>query len=407
MCDLTRPGVKSLLVLSAAFAMLLPPDEVTARQTTPQTTAEELQTRLDELRPQRDAAREAAEARKQRDAELLRSAAAAVATVDTIHVGLMTIITPVDQVDTARELFTEVWDESYAAISTSTQLSLARFSFQWARERVPIHIEEHARPIENNSRWIRRENVKRTIREAIAATINYDLSAHGSLTGRWVTGNPLLAQGEDRIYRMVATSRSRSTRACLEGVASECVSALELTMPQYSYWRGDASDEELVEAQARLNQARQEHLEHWYTPQERRALAARGGGRLYGRDTQEVWSRCADAGDIAACDQYLLWQPDIAPLAAPVRESFLAYALEQGGTGAWSRLLEDPQMPAIDAIEYAAGQPIDDLAIGWISQITDHKPETFAGLVPNGGLALLWFVFFSAFAMRSTRWRLG
>ena len=206
---------------------------------------------------------------------------------------------------------------------------------------------------------------------------------------------------------MIATAQSRSTRACLESVASECVSALNLNMPQGPRFVVSKTPEERLQEQTRLGDARREHLEQWYTRNERRSLAARGQGRLYGRDTQRVWDRCVGEGDVAACDQFLLWQPDIAPLPAAARESFLAYVIEQGGEGAWSRLLENPELPPIAALEHASGISIDELAAGWIERVIDHRPDTFASLIPRGGLAVLWFVFFSAFAMRSTRWRLG
>ena len=396
-----------LLLLSAALVVLALPHTASA-QTADHPSADELQARLDELRPQRDAANEAARAREERDMALQRSAAAAVATVDTIHVGMMTIVTPTDQVDAARELFSEVWEESFAHIGHSPELERAWFTFQWSDIKVPIHIEEHPRPVELSSRWTRRSNAQQRVREAIAATINFDLRAEGTLVGRWIGGNPLQPPSYGRVYQMIATTESYSTRACLDGDIAECVNGLRLTLPPWPRFTIEMSDEERFAEQERFEAARTSHLRGWYTPEERRSLAVRASRGRPSRDSQELWGRCVEASEIDACDTFLIqWSYDRAPMDGSVRESFMAYAIQQGDSGAWGRLLARPELPALEALEYASGQSIEDLAAGWRAQVLANRPETFASLFPRSGLAILWFVFFSAFAMRNTRWRMG
>lgn len=378
---------------------------IVAAQATSNPGAEELRARLDVLRPQRERAQEEAEARQQRDLDARRVAAAAVATVDTIQVGPMTIVTPTDQVDMARELFGEVWEESFRLIE-SPEVEQAWFSFQWADSRVPIHIEEHPRPVELNSRWIRRTNVKRAIREVIAATINYDLSSHGTAVGRWLGMNMLLGPTDETIYRVIASTQSRSTRACLDGDRAECISSLSLNFGASPTWLPESTAEERRAAWDAWEQHTLRHLLSWYTADERRALA--GQHRTRNRADHRVWLACVEDGRDDACDEYLMSRgQDLAPMNPSVRASFAAYALEQGGEGAWTRLLANPDAPPIEALEHASGQSIDELVGGWRARVIDARPDSFARLIPSSGLAVLWFVFFSAFALRSTRWRLG
>ena len=375
-----------------------------------QQTAAELQARLDSLRPLRAEADAAAEARKARDTEAKRVSAAAIATVDTIQVGLVTIVTPVDQVDTALELFTEVWDESYGFLTASPSLADARFAFQWSSERVPIHIEEHRRSIEFDRDWIPRANVKRAIRDAIGTTLNFDLRAMDTEIAHWVSGNPLQSIDMGRVYRVAATSPSQATRACLEGDVDACASALGLGRDRsqlrsaFRGFRDSEAMEEWVDDQ-------KTRLLEWYTEDERRQLVATRLRNRYTTGTRwsgPEWGACVEGGVVEACDQMLAdsWQ-DWAPLPGSVRESVLAFAIRQGGEGVWDRLLESPDMTPDEALEYAAAMPLEDLLSGWRTELIANRPNTFDNLAPKSGLTFLWVLVFSGFAMRSTRWRLG
>lgn len=397
-----------MIALSMALALLLPAQNVAARQTTSTPGADELRARLDELRPRRQAALEAARVREARDAALHRSAAAAVSSVDTINVGMMRIVTPIDQVELARGFFEEVWEEHFSDIHTSEELLRAWFSFRWSEQRDPIYLSDHARPIELNSRWILRSRVKQSIRHAIASTLNDDLIGSGAAVGAWVSGNAFLAPSHERVYRMIATAESRSTRACLEGMIAECISGLGLTLPNPPRLDESTNDAAFDAQLTRHERARRQLIAQWYTPDERRAIVARTMVDRLTRGTLDPWRDCVDGGETATCDDLLIREDlDRAPMVAPIRESFVAYAVAQGGPGAWERLFEEPAMTSIEALEHASRQPIRDLATGWRDAILAHRPEAFARLIPNSALAIVWFLVFSAFALRSTRWRMG
>ena len=351
-----------------------------------QQTEAELMHRLDSLGPLLREAEAALDAQATEAQEAARLSAAEAAGVDTLRVGMITIITPVGQVETARELFSEVWAEYYSTIEYSPALEAAVFVFQWSHDQVPIHVETGKRSVEL-TRWSRRGRVKGRIRTVIGSTINFDLRSLETDVARWVSGDPLQGQDMERVYRVVATTESRATRSCLVGDVGSCVSALGLgTQPD------------------------QERLEIAYTPAERRSLVARSSFLASSREGAEVWGRCVDGEIIEACDQIVKgyrrsgWW---VPLPGGVRETLLSYALRRGGRGAWGRLLEHPEMEAIDAMEYASALPLDELVAGWRLWLLENRPATHEGALPKSGLAVLWTLFFAALAMRSTRWRLG
>lgn len=394
-----RPGFVALaLVLTIAPALVA------------QQTAEDLRARLDSLRPIRAAAAEALRDRDRRDQLAAAASAAAIATVDTFRVGLVTVVTPVEQTEIARALFTEVWEESFGFVTRSPSLDEAMFSFQWSETEVPIFIEAHGRPITRDSKWTRRPTVKQAIRDGIAATLNYDLSRLGTEVGMWVSGNPLLSREPGDIYRAVAVTRSIATRACLDGDVGACRSAFDVDRTRLDRWWLDSDGTRKVAAIAAWEAQQVELLESWYTPEERRLLVAERLRYLYGRTraTAPAWGLCVEQGDFDTCDRLLVqtWT-DHAPLPGSVRESLLAFAIEQGGDGAWDRLTEDPSMPAGPALEYASAMPLDALVAGWRELVVSSRPRTFGDLLPRSGLTLMWIVFFAALAMRSTRWRLG
>lgn len=365
----------------AAAALLL----VTPLTGIAQQTEAELMQRLDSLRPLLDEAAATFEAQKAQAQESERLRAAAVSSVDTLQVGLITIVTPVEQAETARELFQEVWEEYYSQIDRSPTLEAVVFTFQWSDVRVPIHVVEQRRAIEMNTSWARRARVKDEIRSVIGTTINYDLRSLDTEVARWVSGNPLSGHDMEQVYRIVATTESRATRSCLGGETDACESALGL-----------GTTREI------------ERLALWYTPAERRSLVARSRFIAPRRAGRAQWERCVDDEVIEECDQLLGesgrgWTP----LPGSVRATLLSYALRSGGEGAWGRLLENPDLDARDALAYASRMPLDELVAGWRAWLVENRPDTYRKLFPKSGLALAWTLLFAALAMRSTRWRLG
>ena len=130
--------------------------------------------------------------------------------------------------------------------------------------------------------------------------------------------------------------------------------------------------------------------------------------RRYGDPPAGVnWRPCVDDHVLQACDELLRAVPHGPPLPGSVRGTLLAYALQQGGRGAWGRLLENPEVTPTEALEYASAMPIGDLLSGWRAMVISARPDTYRSLVPRLALAMLWVLFFIFLTTRSTRWRLG
>jgi hypothetical protein len=394
--------------------------EQTTREQTSESTARivaDLHARLDSLAPLLIEAEDRLRSREIRDQRAARDAAAGIATVDTLRVGLLTIITPIDQSGLAKDLFTEVWAEYFSDIEQSNTLAETVFTFQWSDDRVPIHVASGGHHL-TFDRWVRRSRVVTGIRDALAKTFELELKSTNSRVSYWVFGSPFREHDYRDTYRFIATTRARVSRNCLAGDAGACGSALGLDapLPPFRAGRDRNQSEEEWRALEEQYEARQlESLTAWYTPDERRAMVAgnhmladlrnRSAGR--GVPWSVRWGECVDGDVSEACDALLVQINANAPLPAQIRETLVAYALERGGRGAWSRLLENPEAPAITALEYASTVPIDELLNGWRTLIMSNRPDTYSAIVPRGALAVLWVLFFSFLAMRSTRWRLG
>lgn len=366
------------LGLLATLALLAGTSSASAQQ-----TEAELVQRLDSLRPLMEASDAELEAYEARRDERAAALAAAAASVDTLRVGLMTVLTPSGQAEVARDLVREAWDERYADVSSSPGVEGTTFVVRWSDDPAPIHARGAVQRVEN-ARSIPRARMLEQIRFSIGQTLRNDLVGQAREVGRWVPDDPHRDHDRASIYRQLATTRSVSTHRCLEGDVDACAASLGLGVEE------DA-------------------LEIWYTPEERRALVASVPNIGRTRLAVPQWNACVQAGDFAACDALLrdvrggAWPP----LPGSTRASLVGFALRRGGAGAWGRLIGSPDTPPERALELASGLPLETLVSEWRSWIIDGRPETYGGLPQRGGLALLWTLAFAAFATRSTRWRLG
>jgi len=400
--------VSMLVVASAAVAQEAPragetsdrsPEslEASPQSFEPSPESQELLVRLDSLRPLLQEARDALSARESRDEAVARDAAASVARVDTLRVGLVTIVTPIEQVDVAIEFFTDVWDEHFAMIERSPSLERARFAFQWSAQRVPIHIAAHGRDL-RMTRWTRRAAVRKAIRNEIATALAEDLTQADSHIGRWTSTVPLQGYDLAEIYRLLATRRSMVTRGCIAGDISACSSSMGLGA-------------KLLETEDRFMAWPVPHIDQlrsWYSPDDRRAIVADERTFRFGRFDAGLRRQCLDDSEIAACDRLLeSAYIDLTPLPGLVRGSLVAYAVNAGGPGAWERLISSAHLEPTDALEATSGQPIHELVAGWRGEVMTYRPDPYVGLLPRGGLTLAWTLLFAALAMRSTRCRLG
>lgn len=377
-------GVALVLAVGAA------PSSAVAQQTGDPDTPEALRARLDSLRPLLAEAGRDLDGRSARMEAARRAAAEAEARIDTFRVGGdgIQVLTPVDQADATRALFDEVWDETFGDLGHSPSLARSTVLFQRTYgDPVPIHAEGQAHSISLDA-WTSRERARSEIRRILSNVMVHDLQPGRNPVGLWLRADPLTPPPPESVYRRIAVTRSKTTRACLGGDAAACGTAMALGVTR------DASGLE-------------DQIDEWYTPEEQRALIAERFN-FFSRQAAAIRHRCVDRGDQAACDDiFANDRRDWAPLGRDVRQSLVTYALEVGPPGSWERLVEDPGMTAIEALEHASGQSIDALLAGWRERLVASRPGSFQPLIPSSGRALAWTLLFAAFALRSTRWRLG
>lgn len=381
--------------------------EVLAQEQTqsgPYASADELAARMDSLLPLVEESRAALEARAVRANEIDRVVSASLATVDTLHIGQLTVIAPTEQTDRAQAVFERVWSEHFEALGHSPGLSNTVFVFQWDDEKVPIYTDGSRMPLEYDS-WVRPDAIEIDIRMAISSAMAFDLGASDSQIARWVGGNPLREIVMTGVYLRWVTTPSIVTRACLEGGVDSCLSAMGLGIGGQL----GSSDEPWGPAARPVADYWQrfsiEQMRLWYTPVERQALIGSTGPLPSG--FREAWDSCVDHDDFQACDRLLRDNfGNLVPAGGFARTSLLALAIELGGSGAWERVIEDRTMTPEQVLEYTAGMPIRGLAEHWQARLVEARPVMYGSIVPNGVLAILWSLLFVALAMRSTRWRL-
>ena len=354
-----------------------------------QQTEADLVRLIDSLTPLVEQAGVQAEAaRRARFAEAQARLATQVG-LDTLSIQGMTIVTPVDDAEQARELFTEVWNESFRGF-TSRTLEERTFTFQ----RVTYQVEEI--PVEGERAqivsppWHSREMAKSRIRAAIGRAIAAELEAGG--VGDWAGDNPFSRIDPAGLYREMISARSVAVRRCLGGDLDACTTSLGL------------SDDEVPFAENYTPEERRDRVIEWagYDPVRRRLTNTL---RWTEASRQEL-ERCAELDTPDACDGFIeRAQGAFTPLPQYVNESIVAMALEEGGPSAWTRLLEDPSMSAREALSYASGMSVDDLIAEWREWVVSNRPDVHADLGGSSALSLLWLLLFAAFAARSTRWR--
>jgi hypothetical protein len=372
---MSRRDVRRVLWTASLGLLLLPP---TARA---QQTEDALLRRIDSLRPLLEFAE--AEADLVRERREVAERLANTTVTDTFTVGLLTIVSVPGNRVMAEELFRNVWESEFAPfVSASPSLEDHWFTFQWARELRPILVEGRAVQRVELARW-RPAPRTELIRQSISNALVGDLA--GTRVRGWASAVRLPDRPQE-IYRSLALSPSRASRACLDGDALSCWTAMGLAPEGDSY-----------------------PLDDWYAPEERRALV---GQWLWRRQLWSLRDACVEDGDISSCDVLLadrlgaLGVPgELAPLKGAAREALLWIALQRGGAGAWDRLRADPEASPAQALLGASRLTAEELSTAWLQYVQANRPASRAN--PGYGLvlALIWFTAFGTLASRSTRWR--
>lgn len=181
---------------------------------------------------------------------------------------------------------------------------------------------------------------------------------------------------DEAILREVATTDAVMTTACSRRDIGACTNALGLAAPLDSL-RG-------------------------HSPEQLRRMVARNRSTAGSRLSHE----CVHDNSAVSC--MAVFAPHGGPplpLSTNARASLLFYALERGGRGSVARLLNAPN--PVSAITAAAHAPIQTVVAGWRDQLEDARMQPSRDLASGFGTTVLWAGVALAFALRSTRRRVG
>ncbi|MFQ5536237.1 MAG: hypothetical protein ACE5GJ_02180 [Gemmatimonadota bacterium] len=380
MSSVPRPTLAILLL--AALASVQPAAAQAGPDSSRRLSDEELLQIIDSLEAEYERARTVY--RMVRDS-IQEAAARSLPSLSRLRIGPLTVRTFPGDEALAEEVVSTVWERDFAPwVSWSPVFGNVELFFQWhsPRRRLPVR-EASLRPVEARAS-ASRAYVERIVADNLAQMLAQDLGS--TPIGAWAKGQigPTTYTGD--LYRRVFTAPSRAVRSCYAGDTVACMTALGLT------------DEFPA-------------LDRLYSPRERQFLVRRTV-ELFSRLAPTAVSRCLD-GNIRACDTAIRARMDagdrtwILPMPVEARTNLVWFALREGGTDSWGRLLDQPRSSPAEALAAASQLTPEQLVARWRQWLVARQPDTRAGL--DGGLlvGLFWAGVFTLLSLRSTRWRLG
>jgi hypothetical protein len=312
--------------------------------------------------------------------------------LDTIRVGPLRIATPPGQKELATEVVEEVWEAYQPLIRGSEDVLLPHifvFRYGWRMDGMFLQ-GERVHSVEINRRW-GRGALEDKVRDGIGQALLAELPQKASKLRTWI-GHASLTPPLDWpwIYRELASTPSKAVEGCYQGDLPMCWGAFGLSETEDG-WLG------------------------WYSPEERRLLVEGSFPNSRFRERYQLPLRkrdllrhgCVELEADAACIELLSEWAGRIPLQTQARASLVAEALIQGGEGAFSRLLADPEAPIKDRLIYTSGLSEETLIARWREKALDAEPSVQADLIRAPFSLLFWLLLLLFFAARSTAWRLG
>jgi hypothetical protein len=316
--------------------------------------------------------------------------------LDTLWVGPLRIAHRSEQKRLAREVFEEVWADFAPMVKGSESLlseQIFVFRYGWRFEGMYLD-GPHVRNVEMSRRF-GRGRLARKARDEMGRALLTALPADSAQLREWMGNRPLTPPDDwSWAYRDLASTPALAARRCYRGEIAWCWEAMGLSLGGGGW-------------------------EEWYSPEERRLLVE----SRYGYWLRDGTGRLRRAGLLAhACVNLKLdracvvlledpWSQGRAPVRIPLepdtRASLVSEALSQGGEGAFTRFVSQPEAPLRDRLSMAAGLEADTLMVRWRARVLEARPELHAGLLRSPISLALWILILVALATRSTRWRLG
>jgi hypothetical protein len=193
------------------------------------------------------------------------------------------------------------------------------------------------------------------------------------------------AEFGERAFRIAVASGSAAVRRCLAGDDTACKSALGLIPTD-------------------------DPLHTWYDPVDYPDLLKSVSNLHAELETQmgvPVVTACLHDRDIASCTRVVPRIPHSAlrpPMPDDVRSLLFLVAMQNGGDGAFDRLVADSASAPLARLAGAAKMPEHELLVAWRTRVTALRP---ARALPTAGIvlvSLLWIGCCFGAALKGTPW---
>ena len=203
-----------------------------------------------------------------------------------------------------------------------------------------------------------------------------------SIVTRWLR-SPRVALGAraEKIWEQaaveLASTSSRSLRACVAGDREACLTSLGLPL------QGDAS------------------FADWYAPEDYPSIMTLAAIPRSDTVGFAAHARCRRSAEPAACDTavaHLKSERVPLPLSATTRALFLGEVLRAGGEEAFARLRSAPGSLR-ERMAIAAGGSLNAAVDSWLARVTAARPSTMAVSTATFLLSLAWSVALASLAI--------
>ena len=317
------------------------------------------------------------------------AARASKADVDTISVGMLTLVAAREHSDVVRPSADLAWaiiqDElrSDTALLSGIVLYLPAAGMKWMGSDSKVRIIPWSKDYEDVRRLS--AGLVRSVGEALLVMLDQE-------THDWMGGRSPLEEALNELkgyglrddltwtYVELASSWARVGRECFVGDLDACRLTLDIE-------RAD------------------DPLNQWYSAADRRNLVElRSTGK---RMRRPVWIACVEERSDVACTELLSSRHEIPPpVSLTPRRSLAQVALESGGDGAFGRLVGSAGLPLETRLSMVAGITTDSLLREWHSAVLNAAPDRASVNHWAAVTSLVWVLTFTVAATRSRRWRL-
>lgn len=190
----------------------------------------------------------------------------------------------------------------------------------------------------------------------------------------WIPLSPNTDSNWEEVSVALATSRTSVARSCRAGSIEQCVIALQLD-----------------------KDSTVDRIHDWYAPDDLRSLVSEWAPK--DSALHALGRTCVDTRSSAVCEQAATLMAVPQPLPNSVKTSLIAFALERGGEGSFTRMT-GATGSAAQILAITAGISGDQLLSEWRAKAVAAKPPHSLPSPLEGATLLAWTAAFATLAMR-------